>query len=64
VDPATGNDQFQQYVAAQLAPLGNAVNWLDTWYSYHNFKGEIHCGTNVLRTQRDDTFWWRQQEPL
>ena len=33
-----------------LLPEGNTPHWVDDWDSYHMMLGEVHCGSNTLRT--------------
>ena len=52
-----GVDKFEEDLRANLTPLGLTVNYLDCWDEYHVNLGEVHCGTNTLRTpNRGD--WW------
>ena len=37
-------------------PAGLEVNFLDDWSTYHLQLGEVHCGTNVVRTPLQN--WW------
>jgi hypothetical protein len=41
-------DLFETFTLAVAEELDATVSWVDSWY-YHCRKGEIHCGTNVLR---------------
>ena len=34
------------------------VEFLDAWDVYHLGMGEVHCGTNVIRTPDDSASWW------
>ncbi len=38
------------------------VHWLDNWDVYHMGLGEVHCGTNVMRTPVGE--WWVGTEHL
>ncbi|MEC8424179.1 MAG: protein-arginine deiminase family protein, partial [Myxococcota bacterium] len=40
----------------RLLPGGLAFHWLDDWDYYHTMLGEVHCGSNAVRTPIDD--WW------
>ena len=56
-------DVVEAYVKSVLEPLGNTVHFVDTFEAYHSLAGEIHCGTNALRTPLEETFgfttrWW------
>lgn len=39
-----------------LLPEGLEFHWLDDWDLYHIMLGEVHCGSNTVRTPIDD--WW------
>jgi protein-arginine deiminase len=51
-----GVDIFAAAVTQAYAAAGVAVSYVDDWYAYHAGKGDIHCGTNVLRAS--STPWW------
>jgi protein-arginine deiminase len=51
-----GVDVFAAAVTRAYAAAGVTVSYVDDWYAYHSGKGNIHCGTNVLRTYA--TAWW------
>lgn len=55
-----GKDIFEEDVASKLGPLGLTVKFLDCWDEYHVNLGEIHCGTNTLRTT-NLVKWWEFQ---
>jgi protein-arginine deiminase len=42
-------DPFIEHVNA-LIPEGNTPHWIDDWNEYHMQLGEVHCGSNTLRT--------------
>ncbi len=42
-------DPFIEHVNS-LLPDGNTPHWIDDWDEYHMMLGEIHCGSNTLRT--------------
>ena len=44
---------FEESLPAYLVP-----HFLDNWNDYHLMWGEVHCGTNILRTPRSDLYWW------
>lgn len=53
------NDQASDQLAAAFAaamPEGLETIFVDNWYTYHMALGEVHCGTNVLRTPIAN--WW------
>lgn len=52
-----GGDLFQRYVESMLNPLGLTLHFLDDWYEYHVGLGEVHCGTNTLRTPTAARWW-------
>jgi hypothetical protein len=41
---------------ADAMPEGLETIFIDDWYTYHMALGEVHCGTNVLRTPIAN--WW------
>jgi hypothetical protein len=41
---------------ADAMPEGLESIFIDDWYTYHMALGEVHCGTNVLRTPIAN--WW------
>jgi protein-arginine deiminase len=51
-----GVDVFATAVTKAYADAGITVSYVDDWYAYHAGSGNIHCGTNVLRTYSDR--WW------
>lgn len=50
-------DAFEGDLRTSLTPLGLTVNFLDCWTEYHVNLGEVHCGTNTLRTPNRGRFW-------
>lgn len=53
------NDVGSDPLAAAFAdamPEGLETIFVDNWYTYHMALGEVHCGTNVLRTPIAN--WW------
>jgi hypothetical protein len=52
-----GKDLFQEDLSGNLAPLGLTVEFIDDWYEYHVQLGEVHCGTNTLRTPVVGKWW-------
>jgi monoamine oxidase/subtilisin family serine protease/peptidoglycan hydrolase-like protein with peptidoglycan-binding domain len=52
-----GVDQFEKDVKDKLIPLGVKVTFLDCWDVYHVNQGEVHCGTNTLRTAPALNWW-------
>jgi protein-arginine deiminase len=51
-----GVDVFAAAVTEAYRAAGITVSYADDWYVYHAGKGDIHCGTNVLRAY--STPWW------
>jgi protein-arginine deiminase len=49
------SDPFIEYVEG-LLPDDVEIWWVDDWDSYHLWMGEVHCGSNTLRTPTAD--WW------
>lgn len=56
-----GVDEFAREVQSRLAPLGLTLHFLDDWYRYHIQLGEVHCGTNTMRSET--MFDWWEFEP-
>jgi len=56
--PVDGSvDRFKEPVDAALGAIGLTVDYVDDWYPYHEWWGEVHCGTNAVRTP-SATLWW------
>jgi len=53
----TYRDPFIAYMEENL-PSYLVPHFLDNWSDYHLMWGEVHCGTNILRTPRSDLTWW------
>jgi hypothetical protein len=56
-------DIMEGYMKSILEPLGNTVNFVSEFESLHEAMGELHCGTNAIRTnpEHDPEFkarWW------
>jgi protein-arginine deiminase len=51
-----GVDVFAAAVTEAYRAAGVTVSYVDDWYAYHAGKGNIHCGTNVLRAYPEP--WW------
>ena len=56
----TFRDPFKLYLV-DVIPDGLVPHFLDDWNDYHLMEGEVHCGTNILRTPRADLAWWEVQ---
>jgi protein-arginine deiminase len=52
-----GVDRWRQPVTAGLSPLGNNVEFVDVFFSYHTLSGEAHCGSNVERSAMTGTWY-------
>ena len=52
-----GRDLFQDDLERKLRAEGLVPHGINDWYDYHVWQGEVHCGTNTLRT-RTFTKWW------
>lgn len=52
-------DLFELYIVLAIQSIGLEVRFVDSWY-YHVNHGEIHCGTNAIRTPitRGKPAWW------
>ncbi len=50
-------DEIESLIPASLEPI-----WLDDWDNYHIMLGEVHCGSNVIRTPIDN--WWESARHL
>lgn len=48
----------------EAMPLGVDVVFLDDWDTYHLNLGEVHCGSNVVRTPPSDVTWWEDAAHL
>jgi hypothetical protein len=59
VIPEETVDVFEAYMTVVARALGITLHWVDSWF-YHVRLGELHCGTNVLRTApgRKSVPWW------
>ncbi|MEV0619070.1 protein-arginine deiminase family protein [Nonomuraea sp. NPDC050404] len=53
--PGGDVDVFEAYTASALARRGLTAYFIDTWAPFHLNEGEVHCGTNVMRTPREAT---------
>jgi len=50
-------DLFELDITNKLATLGLTTYYVEDWYSYHIALGEVHCGSNVLRTPPAPEWW-------
>lgn len=60
-DPV-GNDPVAEDFASRM-PEHLLIEFLDDWEVYHLGMGEVHCGTNVIRTP-SETAWWTEARHL
>jgi protein-arginine deiminase len=51
-----GKDIFKTQLEAALAAHGITVKWVEDWDLYHIQSGEVHCGSNTVRTPTAK--WW------
>lgn len=67
--PEDNVDLFEACTQVLLEDIGITVHWVDEWDTYHRRFGEIHCGTNVVRTPREAVpnysgpYWWDHYHP-
>lgn len=52
-----GKDILQEAVNAAYASVGITARPIDDWDSHHRIGGEVHCGSNAIRTISKD--WWQ-----
>jgi protein-arginine deiminase len=52
-----GKDLFEEDLVEKLNALGLTPHPLDDWFEYHVLLGEVHCGTNTLRTPTSAKWW-------
>jgi hypothetical protein len=57
------NKLAADYVVAPAVPGPNqgTIHYIDDFFTYHDLMGEIHCGTNEVRTPVVNEWWWRQK---
>jgi hypothetical protein len=59
-------DVMEIYIQSILEAVGNTVHFVEDFESYHEFSGEVHCGSNAKRTapESDSGFkarWWDKE---
>jgi protein-arginine deiminase len=54
-DADFGSDLLVPYFES-LLPASHTLHWIDDWDVYHLALGEVHCGTNTVRTPTGS--WW------
>jgi len=52
-----GVDIFESQLQKALSALGITVDWVEDWDLYHTLDGEVHCGSNTLRSI-PSLGWW------
>jgi hypothetical protein len=55
-----GEDIFENAIRSNLP--GHTIKFVDDWDVYHSHEGEIHCGSNVIRTPINN--WWEKLPDL
>ena len=53
-----GKDIFKQQLTKEFAKHGFTVHYVENWNLYHRLLGEVHCGTNALRSPPANAKWW------
>ena len=53
-----GVDIFKAQLTKEFAKHGYTVHYIENWNLYHRLLGEVHCGTNALRTAPANVKWW------
>jgi hypothetical protein len=53
---AVGTDPYNNAFTAAM-PDGYDIVYVDNWSTYHANLGEVHCGTNVIRTPPAENWW-------
>jgi len=53
-----GKDPFKEALVERLEPFSQIVEFVDNWYPYHVWNGEVHCGTNATRLPLNLEWWW------
>jgi protein-arginine deiminase len=53
-----GVDIFRAQLEEALGNVGVTVHFIEDWNLYHRLSGEVHCGTNAMRTLREGDLWW------
>lgn len=61
VNPNIASDDFKTHIEG-LLPAELEPHWLDDWEWYHLALGEVHCGSNVIRTPIAN--WWEEARHL
>jgi hypothetical protein len=57
---AQAHDLFEESAASALSGL--EARFVDDYFLFHNFLGEVHCGLNLVREPPlDRPFWWERK---
>ena len=56
-----GTDPFVVATTHALEAIGVTAHWIEDWEWYHQFGGEVHCGSNVTRQIPTTWAWWEVQ---
>lgn len=61
-------DVLEVYMRSVFEAEGCTVHFIDDWNAYHIAMGEVHCGTNVIRTPPEleagfTARWWDRYDP-
>ncbi len=54
-----GNELFRDAIKLALKDCSVEVSFVNVWECYHEWAGELHCGTNTIRTLRFAD-WWKE----
>ncbi len=52
-----GKDIFEKAFEDSAAAHGTTIQWIEDWDLLHINEGEVHCGSNVLRTPPAQGYW-------
>lgn len=55
----SGRDVFKRQAEQAFGRVGVRVHWVEDFQYLHLNGGEVHCGTNLLRTVGTGTPWWK-----
>ncbi|XP_075695204.1 protein-arginine deiminase type-1-like [Rhinoderma darwinii] len=53
----SGTCCLEEKVRSLLEPLGLRCTFIDDFTTYHQYMGEVHCGTNVVRKPFSFSWW-------
>ncbi|MCW5810906.1 MAG: hypothetical protein KIT84_07830 [Labilithrix sp.] len=57
-----GKDIYKVALEQELATVDIKTHWVEDWDGYHINIGEVHCGSNVLRSFPTKTWWMSGSE--